>query len=335
MAENEDKKGWRAELPDTDDDGEEERLRRKWERGQELKNAQREKRLKEQRAKLRALTILACAAVAVIVLVAVLIIHVFIPLGKYHNAAKLVEKGDYAAAIIAYRNMLGYKDADVRLEEAIRLQAVKLAGKEDVYYATSETAPWFSIGEQGNLKLDEEAYRGDWDNVVVPDVFDGILVTILDEKAFAHCEKMTSVTISECVLTIKNYAFLGCDGLKTVTLPTHLETIGTSAFEDCGALETVEFGEELKTIGASAFADCGKLRSVTLPETLTEIGSRAFNDCGALKTVTLSASVQSIGSYAFTACESLETLYFGGIAAALPDLNRTGLENVNVIYIES
>ena len=79
--------------------------------------------------------------IVLIILMTVLIVNVIIPFARYQKANRLLESGEYAEAIIAYRNMPGYKDADERLEEAIRLQAVKLSGKENVYYETSESAP--------------------------------------------------------------------------------------------------------------------------------------------------------------------------------------------------
>ena len=338
MADNKEKLQWQAEFPE-EDTGEEERLRRKWERQQELKNAQREKRLREQKQKLRAIMILSCVLLVLIILVSVLIVNVIIPFARYQKANRLMEDGLYAEAIIAFRNMPGYRDADQLLEAAIRGQAVKLSGKEDVRYETTDSAPWFTITEQGELKFDEKKYTGDWQNVIVPDVFDGILVTALAEKAFAHCDKLLGVTISDCVLTLSKYAFLSCDGITEIVLPTHLTLIDVSAFEACSNLSKITFGNEISVIGASAFAYCDRFVSLTLPASVKELGSRSFNGCSALESVTLGASVEKIGSYAFSACTALKTILFQGTSAEWSTLvsnpSRIGLSDVTVVKFDT
>lgn len=331
MAEDQNKNEWRAELPE--DDYEEERLRRKWEREQELKNTQRERRLREQRMKLRAIMILAGTAAFLIVLVTVLTVNVFIPLARYNKANKMLENGEYADAIVAFRGMSGYKDADILLEEAIRRQAVKLAGREDVRYETTASAPWFSINERGELSFDEDRYTGDR-TIVIPDVFDGVLVETLSSKIFAHTD-FISIEISDCVTVIEKYAFLSCQSLTEVKLSVHLTEIGASAFEDCPLIEGFTFGEELQIIGASAFAKCTSLSEVVLPSSLTALNSRAFNGCSALERVTVGGALETFGAYAFSACTLLETLTFRGTEeewdALCTDPARVGLDGVSVV----
>lgn len=337
MAQDQDKKPWRAELPEEDDGYEEDRLRRKWEIEQQQKETQREKRLREEKHRLRAILVLATLAAVFILLLTVLTVNVIIPSVRYHRAEKLLERGAYSEAIIAFRNMNGYKNSEERLKEAIHLEAVALAGKSEVTYETSDTAPWFSITEGGRLDFDKDHYTGDW-NIQIPDVFDGVLVTALSDKIFAHSKELISVTISDCVLEIEEYAFLGCNALKEIRLPTHLRLIGNSAFENCTALRRVTFGNEIEQIGASAFAMCKSLDSVTLPTGLKELGSRAFNTCKVLREITLGGSLETLGAYAFSACDTLERLNFRGtkaeweIVAADPD--RLGLLDAEIVFLK-
>ena len=334
MSEDQDKKPWRAELPE-DDSFEEERLRRKWEREQEMKETQRERRLREQKRRLRAFVILAFSLAALIILLAVLTVKVIVPSARYGKAEKLLENGEYEEAIIAFRNMSGYKDADERLREAIYLQAVKLSGKENVTYETSDTAPWFSITERGELDFDEDRYTGDF-HIRIPDVFDGVLVTALSDRMFADRTELLSVEISDCVLQIHDYAFLGCRTLTEVRLPAHLVSIGVSAFEGCTALRSVTFGEEIETVGVSAFAKCKSLEEVTLPRSLKTLGSRAFNSCTELRKITVGGErLETLGAYAFSACDALEMLSFRGTEAewnaVAEDVSRLGLDDVQIV----
>lgn len=338
MAQEQDKKPWIAELPDEDDGYEEERLRRKWEIEQQQKETLRAKRLREEKRRLRAILVLATLAAVFILLLTVLTVNVIIPSVRYHRAEKLLERGAYSEAIIAFRNMNGYKNSGERLKEAIHLQAVTLAGKSEVTYETSDTAPWFSITEGGRLDFHKDYYTGDW-NIRIPDVFDGVLVTTLSDKIFAHSTKLVSVTISDCVLEIEEYAFLGCNALIEIELPTHLRSIGNGAFENCTALTRVTFGNEVEQIGASAFAMCKSLTSVTLPTGLKTLGSRAFNTCKALREITLGGSLETIGAYAFSACDTLERLNFRGtkseweIVAA--DSDRLGILDADIVFLDA
>ena len=340
MAEDKKKRAWRAELPDVEEDeAEEARLRRKWEREQELKSAQREKRLKEERRRLRVAIALLAILVLVIVLAFVLVFRVFLgEPGKYHRASRLLDRGEYAEAIEVLREIVDYKDAREKLNRAIGLEAQRLVGREDVRYATSESAPWLKISDGGELSFDEKKYTGDWSDVIVPDVFDGVLVTGIAEKGFAHCERITSISISECVERLGTYAFLGCEGLTSLRLPERLTRIGEGAFEDCTGLTEILLGSALETVDQGAFSGCIRLGSLTLPDSTAEIGARAFNACTALTEVSIGRNLTSIGSYAFSACESLETLTFRGTLgewqALGVNIDRTGLAEVTVVITE-
>ena len=338
MSQDQDKKPWRAELPEEDDGYEEERLRRKWDLEQQQKETQRAKRLREEKRRLHVIFALAMSAAVFILLLTVLTVNVIIPSVRYKRAEKLLESGSYIEAIVAFRNMNGYKDSEERIREAIYLQAVALAGKSEVIYATSDTAPWFSITEDGRLDFHKDRYIGDW-NIRIPDVFDGVLVTVLSDKIFAHSTKLVSVTISDCVLEIEEYAFLGCDALIEIELPAHLRLIGDGAFENCTALKRVTFGDEIEQIGTSAFAMCKSLTIVTLPSGLKKLGSRAFNTCKSLREITLGGSLETLGAYAFSACDTLERLHFRGTKSewenVAVDLDRLGILGVEIVFLKA
>ncbi len=338
MADHQNKKPWRAELPEEELDYEEERLRHKWELEQKQKETQREKRLREQKRRLRALLLLSVAAALLIVLLTVFTVNVIVPSVRYQRAVRLLENGAYSEAIVAFRNMNGYKDSEERMKAAIHLEAVKLSGKEEVTYETSETAPWFSVTEGGVLDFNKDLYRGDW-SITIPDVFDGVLVTTLSEQIFAHRTELLSVTISDCVQSVGDLAFLGCTSLREIRLPPHIRAVGDGAFENCTALTRVTFTGSVEQIGASAFAKCRSLSEVVLPSGLKTLGSRAFNTCNALREVTLPSSLETLGAYAFSACDALERLNFKGTKAEwetlAEDADRFGLTDVEIVCLGS
>ena len=64
-------------------------------------------------------------------------------------------------------------------------------------------------------------------------------LTNVGTMAFIYCQKLTSVTLQEGVMSIVNNAFNSCRGLETVYLPASLTTIGSSVFSDCTALSEI------------------------------------------------------------------------------------------------
>ena len=86
-------------------------------------------------------------------------------------------------------------------------------------------------------------------------------ITCLGDNIFAHCTKLTAVSLpAGCKLGA--YSFFDCTSLTEVTVPDGLTNIDVGAFSYCTALTTV-----------------------TIPATVTMIHEDAFGDCNALKTV--------------------------------------------------
>lgn len=327
MAEEKDAKKfvWDSDFPDDEESAEEARMRRQWELQQEMIAAQREKRFREQRRRVQAILILAVLASSVIIAAAMLTVRVFIPTVKYNEASSLLAKENYAEAIEALKALDEYclkwdkhykgeyKDSASLREAAIRGYAILLSGKEDAYYETSATAPWFSFDEDapGYLKFDKKKYRGDG-HLVIPDVFDNVLVEGIAKNGFFYCEDLLSITFSECIVDIGVQAFLGCAGLTEITLPRGLRVIEESAFKKCTALVQVNLGDALVVIGQGAFAECASLREMVIPDSVKEIDPRAFNVCPSLEKISLPEGLTSIGGYALASCPALKTVEFRG-----------------------
>ena len=160
-------------------------------------------------------------------------------------------------------------------------------------------------------------------------------VTTIGEKAFYHCDSLTSVTIPGSVTTIGNYAFSGCSSLKSVTIPDSVTTIGHYAFSGCSSLKSVTIPDSVTTIGNYAFRNCSSLTSVTIPDSVTSIGMAAFSGCtgelivncnipsaydyrlmafsdSKFTSVTIGDGVTTIGEIAFYLCSSLTSVTIPG-----------------------
>lgn len=110
-------------------------------------------------------------------------------------------------------------------------------------------------------------------------------VEIINDRAFANCENLQTVTIEGNRLkSIRMLAFSSCVKLTEIDLPSSVTEIKDSAFLGCTSLQTVTFGprSKLQTLGAAAFEGCTKLQDITLPIGLTKIEGAAFRDCAAL-----------------------------------------------------
>ena len=80
------------------------------------------------------------------------------------------------------------------------------------------------------------------------------------------------------VTKVYNKAFYHCDSLTSVVLPSTITEIGTNAFNGCVRLRSVNIPDLVTTINSSAFSGCWVLDPVTVPSTVTTIGGNAFSE---------------------------------------------------------
>jgi hypothetical protein len=144
--------------------------------------------------------------------------------------------------------------------------------------------------EKGEAEV-VHAHNNHIDNeLVVPNVLsiDGTcyIITSIGKKAFIQCDRLTSVVISDNILTI-----------------------GKEAFSGCNHITNIKFGKNLKIIESNAFSYCNHLSSLVIPEGVTKIGANAFASCD-LYTIHLPNSIVEIGDYAFSANPNLSEINF-------------------------
>ncbi|MBQ7391318.1 MAG: leucine-rich repeat protein [Clostridia bacterium] len=136
-------------------------------------------------------------------------------------------------------------------------------------------------------------------------------VTFVGEGAFALCEALESVALTETLKEVSGYTFYGCTSLADIDF-SHLVKIGEGAFcavplPEALSLDNVEyidgyaFVETLNNNGVEF--GMNNLVSVYAPK-LTFIGDQAFASCKKLTSVTAPA-LESIGygAFAYTAME--------------------------------
>ena len=151
-------------------------------------------------------------------------------------------------------------------------------------------------------------YKGSLQYVTIPKTIDGLFVKEIAAKAFADCNSLIGVILSDGVTSIGNAAFSNCYNLTSITIPDNVTSIGSSAFSSCSSLTSITIPDSVTSIGDYAFSDCHNLISIAIPDSVTSISDGAFSRCFNLTNVTIPDSVTSIGGSAFSDCNDLTSV---------------------------
>lgn len=181
-----------------------------------------------------------------------------------------------------------------------------------------------------------------WSSYNVKSVITQLGVTSIGQHAFAGCQYLSSITLSNSIQTIHSGAFLWCTNLKSILIPASVHIIASDAFQVCVRLEKIEvdanniayssyggilFDKNMRSlivcpagicasllipdgvlnIYDSAFINCSGVDSVRLPDSLKTIGSSAFLNSG-LTAITIPKNVKSIGDSAFVGCYTMDRI---------------------------
>lgn len=168
--------------------------------------------------------------------------------------------------------------------------------------------------------------------IIIPSTYEGQYVTVISERAFTGCNKITSLVVPDSVIQIGFGAFEGCSRLEKIELPF----VGRSeAATDCAAVfgyifgynwlngEGLESGFINKQFGSLdeatwqyTYVHEGRMRSFYyyIPQSLvsvtvtkqTEIPVAAFNGCKNIESINYTNRVESIGVAAFQNCNALK-----------------------------
>lgn len=168
------------------------------------------------------------------------------------------------------------------------------------------------------LKKEENSYTvvkcvSTKEKVVIPSEYNKLPVSRIGERAFRHCDSLTSIGIPNSVTSIGTDAFYSCDSLKSVTFGgnSKLTSIENSAFLRCSSLTSIGIPDSVTYIESRAFLGCNSLTSISIPDSVTYIGDDAFTFCDSLTNVTIGDSVTHIGDNAFAACFGLTNVTIG------------------------
>ncbi len=95
-------------------------------------------------------------------------------------------------------------------------------------------------------------------------------VTTIGVSAFAWCESLKNVAMSNGIETIKKAAFYWCDGLKNIIVPDTVTIIGDYAFSWCENLESITIGKNVAKLGKEVLKTSDKLKTMTFQDVAAE-----------------------------------------------------------------
>lgn len=129
----------------------------------------------------------------------------------------------------------------------------------------------------------------------------------IKKEAFHNCEKISTVSLPECILEIGNSAFSNCTNLKSINLPPELLYIPDYCFYSCKNLTGVTLPKNISYIGTRAFYRYGDLGDLTIPSSCEIIYMEAFEFCKFNKVV-IEDGVEYINYGAFSYCDIEEII---------------------------
>lgn len=164
-------------------------------------------------------------------------------------------------------------------------------------------------GESGKIGFLFDSKEGS--NVSVPETLTSVSLLnsqMISDQAFENCSFITSVDLSDGVISIGERAFSNCSYLSKINFPKTIASVGKNAFENCSSITEATFSENLEYIDSYAFYNCTSLSSISFKEGMTWVGERAFENCYAIQTMELPTTVTSIGDAFLYGCYSVEKL---------------------------
>lgn len=155
-------------------------------------------------------------------------------------------------------------------------------------------------------------YSGKNEQVTIPATAFGKTVSEIDDGAFADCDYIVRVIISDSVERIGTGIFFGCDSLVEVGFPDGVTSIPAETFAYCSSL-TSAIPDGITEVGDSAFTNCDSLVSVDIPDSVERIGTGVFLGCDSLEKVDFPNGITTIPADTFAYCSSLTVAIPNGI----------------------
>jgi DNA polymerase III epsilon subunit-like protein len=162
-------------------------------------------------------------------------------------------------------------------------------------------------------------------------------VSLIETRAFEYNDKITSIKISNNIISIGFFPFYKCRNLSSIVIDSNAFTTMKSLFgfgEDPTWVTKVTIGEHVTSIKDGAFEGCSGLTAITIPDSVTSIGKGAFEGCTGLSSIAIPSSVTSIADDAFHDCCSLGDIIIPKNVITVGDNAFANIKSRSRIYCE-
>ena len=112
-------------------------------------------------------------------------------------------------------------------------------------------------------------------------------ITNISDYAFGSFEKLSDISLSSTLESIKIGGFENCLSLKNVILPDNVTYLGSGAFAYCVSLESIDLGDGLVTVRDFVFYSCKQFKELHFPDSIETICTYMSMECPSLGVITL------------------------------------------------
>ena len=168
-------------------------------------------------------------------------------------------------------------------------------------------------------------------------------VTEIEDSAFDSCSRLVSIVVAkgndyydsreDCNAIIETETDTLVFGCRSTIIPKSVTIIGDSAFAGCSRLTSIVIPNSVTKIGANDFSCCMDLATVEIPNSVTEIDDSTFYGCSELAHIDIPNSVTKIGRDAFNGCRSLFSIIIPDSVKLIEMCVFEGCDNLQRIVI--
>lgn len=167
-----------------------------------------------------------------------------------------------------------------KIEDSSSDSDSEIKGQEETTAEVTELESWaplvtvrerdiVSTNDEFNYEIFEghaiiTSYKGNAEDVVIPDEIGGAPVGEIGFYAFEAKTNLKTVVMPETVTKICECAFCGCTSLYAINIPQNLKEIQRGAFVDCAALTDMTLPVSVTKVCEEAFTGCTGLTSLTI-----------------------------------------------------------------------
>lgn len=181
-------------------------------------------------------------------------------------------------------------------------------GTSDLQFLSGNTELTYDISDE-TATVKTVPNKSILTEIVIPDEYEGVPVTVIDKFAAVNLEYVTKVTIGKNVKEISDWAFGNSKKITAFEVdeenPYICDVDGVIYTKD---MKTLLFYPPAGGINASKDADGNEVKSIsyTIPEGVEVIRSKAFYKCADLTEISLPSTLKSIEEKAFFRCNLKE-----------------------------